>query len=93
MAVLSSDQIEERLRSCSGWSLDGLAILREFTFPDFARAMTFVNRIATAAEEANHHPDFDIRYTKVVLRLSSHDAGGLTSRDFNLAHRINLIEP
>lgn len=60
-------------------------IVREVEFPDFVAAMEFVNLVATKAEAAGHHPDIDIRYNRVRLALVSHDAGGLTQRDFDLA--------
>ncbi len=60
-------------------------------FPDFAAALAFVNRVGTAAEQAGHHPDIDIRYNRVRLALVSHDAGGLTEKDFALAATIDAL--
>lgn len=69
----------------AGWKENQSVISRTFTFKDFAGAMRFVNAVAAEAEKANHHPDIDIRWNKVTLALSTHDAGGLTEKDFALA--------
>jgi len=66
---------------------------REFKFADFVGAMEFVNRIAAAAEQANHHPDITIHYNQVTLSLWSHDSGGVTKRDLNMAAAINALQP
>jgi 4a-hydroxytetrahydrobiopterin dehydratase len=71
-----------------GWTRRGNALARTFEFPDFPAAIAFVNRIADAAESMDHHPDIDIRYTKVTCTLSTHSAGGITQRDFKLAEAI-----
>ena len=88
MALLTETEIQERLRRAPGWERRGKEIRRTWVFPDFRDAMAFVNRVAGLAEAANHHPDIDIRYSKVTLALSTHDAGGLTARDFALAEKI-----
>jgi 4a-hydroxytetrahydrobiopterin dehydratase len=67
------------------WAFTANSLTRTFQFPDFVRAMQFVNRLAEAAEEAQHHPDLDIRYNKVTVALTTHDAGGVTQNDFDLA--------
>jgi 4a-hydroxytetrahydrobiopterin dehydratase len=67
------------------WKLDGASITRTFVFVDFNEAMGFVNRVALAAEVADHHPDIDIRWNKVTLVLSTHDEGALTAKDTDLA--------
>lgn len=74
-----------KLGGVPGWAEDGDEISRTFTFKDFAEAMRFVNNVADEAEKANHHPDIDIRWNKVTLKLSTHDTGGLTEKDFALA--------
>jgi 4a-hydroxytetrahydrobiopterin dehydratase len=89
VAILSQQEITAELRQLPGWSLAGKAIERRYEFPDFAAALAFVNRIGELAEAANHHPDIDIRYNKVVLSLVSHDAGGVTARDMKMARTIN----
>jgi 4a-hydroxytetrahydrobiopterin dehydratase len=71
-----------------GWERTGNAIRRTWSFADFEGSIAFVNRVAALAEEMDHHPDIDIRYARVTLALSTHDAGGLTTRDFALAEKI-----
>ena len=82
---LTAGEIELRAKETPGWELDGDVIRRTFKFQDFLQAMAFVNRLAEAAEGMQHHPDIDIRYDRVSLALSTHDAGGLTAFDFDLA--------
>ncbi|BCW98764.1 MAG: putative pterin-4-alpha-carbinolamine dehydratase [Armatimonadota bacterium] len=89
--ILSDSQIQEKLASLTGWRQEGKEIVRTYEFPTFPEAIAFVDRVAQAAEEANHHPDIDIRYTRVTLRLTSHDSGGLTERDFALAERADAL--
>jgi len=92
MAKLSSAEITERLKATPDWRLENGALTRSFSFSDFLEAMSFVNSVAAIAERAGHHPDIDIRYNKVNLALSSHDAGGITERDFSLAAEIGGID-
>lgn len=89
MARLTDQDVRERLRGLSGWDLSGREIRKLYRFDSFQDAMAFANRVAQLAEEVNHHPDLLIQYDKVTLTLTSHDAGGLTSRDFRLAERID----
>jgi len=89
MPLLKETEIQALLPRVPGWERRGAELRRTFSFPDFRAAMTFVNRVAELAEGANHHPDIDIRYSKVTLVLSTHDAGGLTARDFALAESIS----
>jgi len=91
MAVLTDAEVQQALGSLSGWQRQGKAIQRVFEFPDFKAAMQFVNKVADAAEQANHHPDIDIRYNKVTLALISHDSGGVTQRDIKMARRASEI--
>jgi 4a-hydroxytetrahydrobiopterin dehydratase len=88
MALLSETEIRDRLARLPGWERRGNEIRRTWTFADFESSMAFVNRVAALAQAADHHPDIDIRYSKVTLALSTHDAGGLTARDFDLAEAI-----
>jgi 4a-hydroxytetrahydrobiopterin dehydratase len=81
--------IEDGLRRTPGWERAGAAIRRTYRFGDFRQAMAFVNRVAEAAERAGHHPDIDIRYNTVTLTLTTHDADGLTAKDFELARAID----
>jgi 4a-hydroxytetrahydrobiopterin dehydratase len=91
MAVLTDTEIQEALTSLSGWQRNGKAIQRVFRFPDFKAAMQFVNKVAEKAEQANHHPDIDIRYNTITMALVSHDSGGVTQRDVRMAEAINKI--
>ncbi len=88
MTLLTETEIQERLARLPGWERQGREIRRTWAFADFRGSMAFVQRVADLAEAANHHPDIDIRYSKVTLALSTHDAGGLTARDFALAEAI-----
>ena len=91
MAVLTDEEIQQALTSLSGWQRNGIAIQRVFRFPDFKAAMQFVNKVAEKAEQANHHPDIDIRYNTITMALVSHDSGGVTQRDVRMAEAINKI--
>jgi 4a-hydroxytetrahydrobiopterin dehydratase len=91
MAVLSDAEVRQALARLPGWGQSGKAIQRVFEFADFKAAMQFVNKVADAAEQANHHPDIDIRYSKVTTSLISHDSGGVTQRDVRMAERINQV--
>jgi 4a-hydroxytetrahydrobiopterin dehydratase len=91
MSVLTDSAIEENLKQLSGWNYDNRVIQRIFQFPNFLDAMQFVNRVAEAAEKANHHPDIDIRYNKVTMSLTSHDVGGVTTRDLRMAKKISEL--
>jgi len=89
MALLSEDEVARRLAALPGWERAGKEIRKVYAFGDFKGSMAFVNRVAELAEAADHHPDIAISYSKVTLSLSSHDAGGLTERDFRLAEKID----
>jgi 4a-hydroxytetrahydrobiopterin dehydratase len=91
MAALSPAEITHGLKAIPEWRLENGALARSFSFADFREAMSFVNAVADLAERAGHHPDIDIRYNKVMLALSSHDAGGITNRDFSLAAAIGQV--
>ncbi len=91
MPILSRDDVRERLKLLPDWKQDQDEIVRDAEFPDFVAAMDFVNAVAGKAEASGHHPDIDIRYNKVRLALVSHDAGGLTQRDFDLAEAIEAL--
>jgi 4a-hydroxytetrahydrobiopterin dehydratase len=86
---MSPEEARTSIASLVGWELQGDAIRRRYQFKDFKEAMVFVNRVAALADRADHHPDILIEYNKVTLTLSSHDAGGLTDRDFSLARSID----
>lgn len=88
---LSRPESEARLAEIDGWAIaaDGLSISRTFKFADFSEAFAFVTRVALLAEKADHHPEWFNVYNRVDIRLTTHDAGGLTGRDFDLAKAIN----
>ena len=89
MQKLSPVEIRGAQKSIPTWKRKGATISRTFAFEDFPAAMKFVNAVARAAEKACHHPDIDIRWNKVTLTLTTHDAGGLTTKDFSLAERFD----
>jgi len=91
MGKLSTLAIKRHLARLKGWNQVGHAIQREYAFADFKDAMFFVNTVAGLAEKAGHHPDITINYNRVTLSLSTHDAGGLTRKDFDLAMRIEAV--
>ena len=93
MAKLAQEDVEQRLTQFSEWSLTGDAIQRTLKFDNFINAMAFVNKVAELAERVQHHPDILVRYSKVTLTLSTHDAGGLTEKDFDLARQIDGVAP
>lgn len=89
--ILIDSELQTLLAQLSHWTLREGALAREWTFPNFAEAMLFVNRVAAVAERANHHPDIDIRYNRVILSLISHDSGGITSRDAAMARELDHV--
>lgn len=91
MNLLSDPELKAALADLPAWSRSGRAITRTFEFPDFVAAIAFVNRVATEAEKAWHHPDIDIRWNKVTLSLTTHDAGGLTAKDLALAASFDRL--
>lgn len=91
MPVLNASEIQQKLIPLPGWAVVQGEIVRNATFQDFMAAMTFVDRVAALAESAGHHPDIDIRYNKVRLALVSHDAGGITDKDFEMATGIEKL--
>jgi 4a-hydroxytetrahydrobiopterin dehydratase len=88
---LSAEAIAAALPSVPGWTLDENELVRSFARGDFNGSIAFVNAIAAAANAADHHPDIAISWGDVMVRLSSHDAGGLTQRDFALARTIDAL--
>lgn len=89
MSTLSEDEIATRLGDLPGWKQAGHSITRTFEAPSFPAGITLVGHVGEKAEEAQHHPDIDIRYTKVTFILSTHSEGGLTEKDFALAGQID----
>jgi 4a-hydroxytetrahydrobiopterin dehydratase len=88
---LSSEEIEEKMKSLKDWDLEDEAITRQFVLGSFMDAIDFVNRLAPLAEAADHHPDITINFRRVTLLLSTHSEGGLTAKDFDLARKIDRI--
>jgi 4a-hydroxytetrahydrobiopterin dehydratase len=88
---LSDIEIHRELNAMDGWTRKGEAIVKTYDFATFADAMVWVNRVAAAAEAANHHPDFDIRFSRVIVALSTHDSGGVTTLDFTLARTMDEL--
>jgi 4a-hydroxytetrahydrobiopterin dehydratase len=93
MATLSEDEIRTALDDLPGWEVEGDQIAKEFKRDGFAGAIAFVVRLSYAAEAANHHPDLDIRYSKVRVVLSTHSEGGVTAMDIELARTIEALAP
>ena len=91
MAKLNSAQIKAALAERPAWRKKASTITRTYEFKDFAAAMKFVNAAAKVAEKAWHHPDIDIRWNQVTLTLTTHDEGGLTEKDFDLAKKFDAI--
>ncbi|HYG22839.1 MAG TPA: 4a-hydroxytetrahydrobiopterin dehydratase [Verrucomicrobiae bacterium] len=91
MEKLNTSEIEQALTSVPQWKKSGSEISRTYQFKDFMGAMRFVNSVAEIAEKAAHHPDIDIRWNKVTLTLTTHDANGLTAKDFELAKQVDRL--
>jgi 4a-hydroxytetrahydrobiopterin dehydratase len=91
MPSLPSKQVDLHLRAVPNWSKRAQTILRTFKFKGFLESIDFVNRIARKAQQSNHHPDIDIRFNKVTLKLTTHDEGGLTEKDFSLARQCDEV--
>ena len=86
---LSDIAIQRELGNLPGWSRRGEVITKTFQFRDFLTGIDFVSAVAKAADAADHHPDIDIRYTKVTCALSTHSAGGITQKDLDMARKID----
>ncbi len=91
MTPLSDIEIRRALGALPGWSRKGDTILKSYHFAAFPDGIAFISKVATIAEQLAHHPDIDIRYTKVSFVLSTHDAGGITTKDFELATAIEAL--
>lgn len=90
--LLNEASIKEKLSSLTDWELKGKSLRRTKKLENFVEAIAFVNKLVEPAEAANHHPDISISYNEVIINLTSHDAGGLTQKDFDLAKVISQIE-
>ncbi|HYN82142.1 MAG TPA: 4a-hydroxytetrahydrobiopterin dehydratase [Gemmatimonadaceae bacterium] len=89
--LLSDIAIQRELGSLSGWARRGGAIVKTYQFKTFPEGIAFIGRVADQAEAANHHPDIDIRYTKIICSLSTHDSGGVTQKDLDLARSMDSV--
>ncbi len=88
-SLLMESEVAARIAAVPKWQEVGSEIVRTFEFRDFRGALSFVNKVGDLAEKAGHHPDIDIRWNKVKLALTTHDSGGLTTKDFDLAAEID----
>lgn len=88
---LDDAAVQQQLGTLTGWEIENGALAKTYTFEDFAAGIAFVNRVANAAEAADHHPDIVIRFRKVTLILSTHDSGGITEKDFALAAEADRL--
>jgi 4a-hydroxytetrahydrobiopterin dehydratase len=91
VAALSKGEIHERIKKLEGWSHQGKALHKKYTFESFPAGIQFVNKIAEAAESAAHHPDITINYNVVSISLATHSEGGVTNKDFDMAAVIDEI--
>jgi 4a-hydroxytetrahydrobiopterin dehydratase len=91
MPSLSEHEIKSQLVTVPDWQIESGELVRTFLFKDFRASLAFVNKVGERAEQAGHHPDIDIRYNKVRLALVTHDAGGITQKDFDLAAAADKI--
>ena len=91
MTALSDIEIQRGLGALPGWSRKGQTLVKSYHFANFPAGIAFVGQVAVVAESMAHHPDVDIRYTKVSFVLSTHDAGGVTNKDFALAKAIEEL--
>jgi 4a-hydroxytetrahydrobiopterin dehydratase len=91
--LLEEDELNSALRKSPEWEAEKKYIVRDFEFEEFMDGIDFVNSVSEIAEEAQHHPDITIKHTKVTLKLTTHDVGGVTDLDIELAQRIdNLVD-
>jgi 4a-hydroxytetrahydrobiopterin dehydratase len=86
---MNNEDINARLPGLTGWEVEDGQLVRHFVFKDFSEAFAFMTRAALAAEKANHHPEWTNVYNRVDVRLSTHEAGGLTALDFEVAAKMN----
>ena len=91
MALLSDEEIKERLKELDGWRQRGEYIVKSFERDDFVGSVKFVDSLVGPAEEMNHHPDLAISWSEVKVTLSTHSEGGLTANDFELAKKIDAL--
>lgn len=90
--LINNTEIQERASQLSGWTVEGKQLRSTRLFKDFIEAIAFVNKLVAPSEAAGHHPDIEISYNKVTVNLTTHDAGGLTEKDFALAQEISALD-
>lgn len=90
--LLSAEEISQRVSKLSDWKLEGNKLQCVKIFKDFVEAISFVNQLVNPAEASQHHPDIEISYNKVIINLTTHDAGGLTEKDFSMAKEISALD-
>ena len=91
MALLSDDDVKERLKELEGWRQRGEYIVKSFDRGDFVGSVKFVDSLVEPAEEMNHHPDIAISWSQVEVAISTHSEGGLTENDFELAKKVEEL--
>jgi 4a-hydroxytetrahydrobiopterin dehydratase len=91
-SLLKDTEIQARLSQLSGWTVEGYQLSCTRKFKDFIEAIAFVNKLVEPSEAAGHHPDIEISYNQVTVNLTTHDAGGLTDKDFALAEKISALD-
>ena len=87
---LDTESIRGWIASHKGWKRQANKLTKDFAFSSFRDSIVFVNRVASVADSHNHHPDIDVRYSTVTVTVTTHDAGGITSKDFALAEQIDF---
>ena len=90
--LISHKEVQEKMKKIPEWEFNETSISKIFEFDEYLSAIEFVNSVAEIAEEAYHHPDILINYTNVKLTLSTHEVGGITDKDFEVAERIDSLE-
>ncbi|MEG4493054.1 4a-hydroxytetrahydrobiopterin dehydratase [Microcoleus sp. D3_18_C4] len=90
--LINNTEIQEGASQLSGWTIEGKQLRSTRLFKDFIEAIAFVNKLVAPSEAAGHHPDIEISYNKVTVNLTTHDAGGLTEKDFALAQEISALD-
>ena len=91
MALLEADEVHKRLGDVEGWERSGNSIRKQFELDDFVGSVRFVDALVEPAEDMGHHPDVEISWSRVTVKLSTHSEGGLTEADFELAGRIDAL--
>lgn len=89
--LIDPEEFESLMKKLPEWDVEDKELVRVVEFDEFMEGIDFVDAVAEIAEEAGHHPDIDIRWCSITLRLTTHDAGGLTDADFDLARKIDTL--